>query len=113
MNGDTQQPSTSEPGSMPRPVRPVFPENTLQRESELNTLHSVSEPGSMLWGVSMRAWLSVMIIGTVCAQCLSETLIALRNGTSCMVEEPLYSMAVMALGFYFGQKTSPPAAQKP
>ena len=61
---------------------------------------------SNLFGVSMRAWLAMIIVGTVCVQGLSETAVALINKTSCMVEEPLYSMAMMALGFYFGQKTT-------
>ena len=72
-----------------------------------------SETGSLLWGVSMRAWLALVIVGTVCLHSITETVCnALRNESS-MIEEPLYSMAVMALGFYFGQKTQPPAPNKP
>lgn len=49
---------------------------------------------SMFFGVSVRAWLAIILVGTVC-------------GLSCWgkeVKEPLYSMATLALGFYFGQK---------
>ena len=61
---------------------------------------------SQLLGVSMRAWLALIIVGTVCAMYLAESFVALRAGLPCVVTEPLYSMAVMTLGFYFGQKTT-------
>lgn len=49
---------------------------------------------STLFGVSIRAWLAVMLIGTVCG------LVSVGKE----IKEPLYSMATLALGFYFGQK---------
>ena len=65
----------------------------------------ISEPGSLLFGVSMRAWLALVIVFTVCAHSLTETICNALRGEASMIEEPMYSMAVMTLGFYFGQKT--------
>lgn len=49
---------------------------------------------SKLFGVSIRAWLSIIFTLTVCAMALlgMET------------KEPLYTLASLAVGFYFGQK---------
>jgi len=50
---------------------------------------------SQIFGVSIRGWLALMIIGTVCyMSVMIKTVI-----------EPLYSMSMLALGFYFGQAT--------
>jgi hypothetical protein len=56
---------------------------------------------SHLFNVSTRAWITFMIVGTICA--MSAKLMK--------VEEPLYSMGTMVLGFYFGQVTRPKAQQ--
>ncbi len=55
---------------------------------------------SKLLGVSIRAWLAIMTVGTICAM----------QAGGIKVEEPLYTLGGMALGFYFGQK-SPPQKQ--
>lgn len=47
------------------------------------------------FGVSMRGWLALIIVLTVCGM----------SAGGVAVVEPLYSMALLALGFYFGQKT--------
>lgn len=53
--------------------------------------------GSQAFGVSIRAWLALLLTLTVCLQSIfGQTIV-----------EPLYSLSIMALGFYFGQKTSP------
>lgn len=52
--------------------------------------------------VSVRGWLAICLTLTVCA----------LSATGVKVEEPLYSLSIMALGFYFGQKTSSNGAQK-
>jgi hypothetical protein len=49
---------------------------------------------SQIVGVSIRGWLAVMLLGTVCA-------LALWGKEA---GEPLRSSALLALGFYFGQK---------
>jgi len=56
---------------------------------------SKAQDDSRPFGVSMRGWLALIIVLTVCGM----------SAFSVMVVEPLYSMALLALGFYFGQKT--------
>ena len=73
---------------------------------------------SSLVGVSIRAWLAVILVVTVCSShiaVVAGTMIdAVLNkdfakvGTFTTVGEPLYSMAIAALGFYFGQKVNKP-----
>ena len=74
-----------------------------------------TQADSSFFGVSVRAWLAFVLVFTVCSNHLSVTLGVLvdailtkdwsKVGTFSTVGEPLYSMAVAALGFYFGQKT--------
>ncbi len=49
---------------------------------------------SKLFGVSMRAWMALLIVSTVCVM----------SGLRIPVEEPLKSALLIAIGFYFGQK---------
>lgn len=49
---------------------------------------------SELFGVSIRGWLTVVVVSTVCAM----------QACGLKVEEPLYSLVLMASGFYLGQK---------
>ena len=49
---------------------------------------------SSLGGVSIRAWLAVILTLTVC----------LMSGLGIAVTEPLYSALLLTLGFFFGQK---------
>lgn len=49
---------------------------------------------SKLLGVSMRGWLAFLIVWTVCSM----------SSSGITVKEPLYTLASMAVGFYFGQK---------
>lgn len=49
---------------------------------------------SKIFGVSVRGWIAVTIISTVCY--MSVRIIP--------VTEPLYTLCTMAIGFYFGQK---------
>lgn len=72
-------------------------------------------PGdSAVFGVSVRAWLAVMLVGTVCVIHLTavaaQVYSSLKTGTlpdwsGTLVGEPLYSMGMTALGFYLGQKS--------
>lgn len=50
---------------------------------------------SQLMGVSIRAWLAVMLVFTICAMAYLRT----------AVTEPLYTISIMAVSFYFGQKS--------
>ena len=49
---------------------------------------------SKLLGVSVRGWLAVSMVLTVCGMSLM----------SIKIDEPLYTLVVVAVSFYFGQK---------
>ena len=53
-----------------------------------------AKPESTFMRVSVRAWLALLLTGTVCTMAMR----ALK------VDEPLYSAFMLSLGFYFGQK---------
>lgn len=63
---------------------------------------------SKIFGVSVRAWLAVLLAATVCTICLSDTIATIYVGikTSAFpqveVKEPLYSMFVAGISFFFG-----------
>lgn len=50
---------------------------------------------SKLFSVSIRGWLALMVIACVCAM----------SAGGADVKEPLYSISIAALSFYFGQNT--------
>lgn len=54
--------------------------------------------GSSIMGVSLRGWLAFLLVLTVCGMSVSQI----------VVEEPLYSLATLAVGFYFGQNVKKP-----
>jgi hypothetical protein len=58
----------------------------------------IPQPDSTLMGVSVRAWLALILVCTVC----------ILSGMQIEVLEPLYSLSLIATGFYFGQKLSKP-----
>lgn len=49
---------------------------------------------SKIFGVSFRGWLAFVIVFTVCMM----SLMAMK------VDEPLYTLCTVAVGFYFGSK---------
>lgn len=51
---------------------------------------------SQLFGISVRGWITVIMVSTVCAMAVMKI----------DVKEPLYSLVTMAVGFFLGQKTS-------
>jgi len=57
------------------------------------------EPGdeSNVLKVSVRGWITLIVVATVCGM----SIFAIE------VKEPLYTMAGMCLGWYFGQKKIP------
>lgn len=74
-------------------------------------------PESGLFNVSVRAWIALVLVFTVCvlsAIPLLLILVLILKGTvdakealtladAYMIKEPLYSMSLLAVGFYFGQ----------
>ena len=60
---------------------------------------SKSLPQDKVGQVSIRAWIALIFVFSVCFMAIFGK----------QVEEPLYSLSVMAVGFYFGQqKNTPP-----
>lgn len=53
-------------------------------------------PESALFGVTMRGWIAVSLVATVCVMSLLKI----------KVEEPLYTLVMMAVSFYLGSKSS-------
>ena len=49
---------------------------------------------SKIFGVSLRVILAIVVLGTVC----------LMQSLGMKVEEPIYSLALVIAGVYFGQK---------
>jgi hypothetical protein len=72
-------------------------EETPEPKEESAPLRPMTEqdgPTSAVFHVSIRAWIALLLTGTVCAMQFSGK----------VVEEPLYTLATVALGYYFGQK---------
>ncbi len=61
---------------------------------------------SNMFGVSIRAWLAILITVTICANWTANMVMAMLGYTSVniTVPEPLYSAFTMVLGIYFGQQ---------
>lgn len=66
----------------------------MNEETQMFAAGSKVTHDSRVYNVSIRGWLAVMLTVTVCTM----------SGFSIKVEEPLYSIATFAIGFYFGQK---------
>lgn len=62
---------------------------------------------STIFGVSVRAWLVVMLVTCVCAmQLLGMVLGYLATGDLVIeIREPLYSLTIAGFSYYFGQST--------
>lgn len=85
-------------------------------ETTTKTIGEIPSQDSSFMGISVRAWIAVALVLTVCAShlsgCAAVLLDASRTGdwskvgTYMNIGEPLYSMSVAALGFYFGQKSN-------
>lgn len=66
---------------------------------------------SKLMGVSIRAWLVAMLVGTTCGiyvvDALSKCIERYKGNTvDLTINEPLYTLSVMAVSFYLGNKTA-------
>jgi hypothetical protein len=57
--------------------------------------NGVTVDDSRLFGISLRGWLTLMVVGTICGLAVVQI----------EVKEPLYSIGALTVGFYFGQKT--------
>ena len=64
-----------------------------------------AEPGSMILGVSIRAWLALILAVAVSAIVATNMILACfgYTSTTIVIPEPLYSGFMIALGAYFSQ----------
>lgn len=71
---------------------------------------------SRVWGISLRGLLALFLVTTVCLSTvfhvIAVLIISIIQGSmdawaTYTIGEPLYSMSVAALGFYFGQQKVP------
>ena len=60
---------------------------------------------SKIFGVSVRAHLTMMLFATVCISHLISCVIAYLAKEPIVIGEPLYTLVVATAGFYYGQKT--------
>jgi len=75
------------------------------------------DSGSNIFGISVRAWLAIMIIGSFCLVCLVRatiSIVQLLRGEPTTVDIPqeLNGLALTVTGFYLGQKYQESSAQK-
>ena len=83
-------------------------------DTEIMQKPDVNGKESTVFGVSIRAWLAGMLVSSVVGTQLMVTAGVVvdailtkdwsRVGTFANIGEPLYSMSLLALGFYFAQK---------
>lgn len=72
----------------------IIPKPTAAPVPALLTSAPTNEkPNSSIFGVSIRGWLAVAVIVTVCAMGLIDR----------TVQEPLYTLSVAIVSFYYGQ----------
>ncbi len=57
---------------------------------------AASAPDSRICNVSVRAWITVILVVTACVMSVMQL----------KIDEPLYGLVGMAVGFYLGQKKS-------
>ena len=74
-------------------------------ETEFTTKEGATN-GSSFLGISIRAWLALIITGTVCVNWTANTFMVSMGYTSAniVIPEPLYSVFVGVIGIYFGQQ---------
>ncbi len=72
--------------------------------SEQNTT-LVERDTSSIFGVSVRGWLVLILVSTVCAMNLTNLILVCLGLTSMtlQISEPLYSGFNVGIGFYLGQ----------
>lgn len=64
-------------------------------------------PDSSVFGVSVRGWIVITLVGTLCLmQLLNMILSYLVSGDIILeIKEPFYSAVTISIGYYFGQNT--------
>lgn len=80
-----------------QPASPAPPAPPAQTDSSGPVAPSNKPTESHLFNVSVRAWIALIVIVTVCYMAISLI----------EVKEPLYSISLLTVGFFFGQATKP------
>ena len=62
---------------------------------KVNVSYAPQADNSQILGVSLRGWIALIIVLTVC----------LMSGLGVEIAEPLYTLSGMVLAFYFGHQT--------
>ena len=62
-------------------------------EVEPNKENPPASDNSSIFGVSIRGWIAMVVVATIC----------LMSGLKIDIKEPLYTLAGLIVGFYFGQ----------
>lgn len=94
------------------------PASSASSETVTKTYSELPTQDSSFIGISVRAWLAVLLVATVCFTQAAAVVAVLYDavktgdfgkvGTFLNIGEPMYSMSVAALAFYFGQKSTKP-----
>jgi len=66
---------------------------------------------SQIFGVSIRAWIACVLTGTVCFIYVVDALATVwmnlhGSSTEQKISEPLYTLSIMAVSFYLGNKAA-------
>ena len=93
-------------------------ETTITQKVTETTTDKPPANDSSVGGVSIRAWIAVILVLTICSTHLVVAVATMidavskgdfgKVGTYTTVSEPLYSLVTLAVGFYFGQKVTKP-----
>ena len=78
----------------------------MNEETQITTRTTDQTPqDSRVGGVSVRAWLVMMLCGTVCVQSIAGQVLGYFMTGEMVIEirEPLYSLSIAAASYYFGQ----------
>lgn len=73
-------------------------EENQDTKAPMRLMSEIDAAPSSMFHVSVRGWLAIGLAGTVCYM----------QATGQTVDEPLYTLATVALGYYFGQKGQKP-----
>jgi hypothetical protein len=87
-----------------------MPEETpVTKEPVVETYSSSNAPAqdSLIFGVSIRAWIVVMLVFTLCVTVIMNPILGylISGDLFFEVKEPFYSAVVISLGYYFGQNS--------
>jgi hypothetical protein len=78
------------------------------------TVQTTAGKDSSFYGISVRAWLAIILVFTVCFNHIAIVTAVLveavinrdfaKVGTYVTIAEPLYTLVIGAVAYYFGQK---------